>query len=92
MPRRRNTEVVDQSIEIDEEQFLKMFKERVVSLHLKNKFFEFATKAGEQFNCPICLNDIQQPEAYCLLRCGHHTCFSCEYYTKEPKTCPVCRE
>lgn len=90
MPRgRRNQE---QAIELDANELHDMFRERVVGIHLKNKFFEYACKADEQFNCPVCLNDIKQPEAFCLMVCGHHTCFSCYHYMNEPKRCPVCRD
>ena len=90
MPRgRRNQE---QSIELSEEDIHEMFRERVVGLHLKNKYYEYATKSGEQFNCPCCLNDLKQAEAFLLLVCGHHTCCSCWIYMTEPKKCPICRD
>ena len=79
-----------QSLELSEHEFKEIFKERIVSLHLKNKFFEFATKSGEVFNCPCCLNDLKQPEAFCLLICGHFLCWSCNHYSPE-RRCPVCR-
>ena len=79
-----------QSVELTEHDIKEMFKDRIVSLHLKNKFFEFATKSGELFNCPICFADLKQPEAFMLLVCGHHTCGSCYHYSPE-RRCPVCR-
>ena len=89
MPRRRAQQ--EQAIELDADELHDMFRERVVGLHLKNRFYEFATKADEMFNCPCCLNDIKQAEAFCLLTCGHHTCASCWLYLNEPKKCAVCR-
>lgn len=89
MPRRRTNQ--EHTVELDAEQLNDMFRERIVGMHLKNKYFDYATKSGEQFNCPICLNDIKQCEAFCLLVCGHHTCCSCWLYMKEVKLCPVCR-
>ena len=92
MPRRGRSVNEEPVLELDGRELESMFKERVVGLHLKNKFFEYATKSGEQFNCPCCLNDIKQPEAFCLLTCGHHTCCSCWLYMNEVKRCPVCRD
>ena len=89
MPRGRRPQ--NEQIELDAEQLQDMFRERVVGLHLKNRFYEYATKAEELFNCPICLSDIKQTEAFCLLVCGHHTCMSCWHYTPEPKKCSICR-
>ena len=91
MPRRGRNANEEPIIELDSRQLEDMFRERVCGLHLKNRFFEYATKSGEQFNCPVCLNDIKQPEAFCLLVCGHAPCCSCWLYMNEPKTCPVCR-
>lgn len=93
MPRGRPRNQQNQNeLEMTAEDIHDIFRERVVGLHLKNKFYEFATKAEEQYNCPCCLNDIKQAEAFCLLVCGHHTCTSCWIYMSEPKRCPVCRE
>lgn len=89
MPRTRSR---NQLIELSGDDIHDMFRERVCGLHLKNKYYEYATKTGEAFNCPICLNDIKQTEAFCLLICGHHLCFSCQYYMNEPKKCMLCRD
>lgn len=89
MPRRtRGTPQQDNYIEVEDLE--ELFRERVVSLHLKNKYYEYANKSGETFNCPVCLNDLKQPEAFCLLACSHHVCFSCYYYM-DKKICPICR-
>jgi len=90
MPRPRRQQEHEE-IEMSPREIAELFREKVVSQHLKNKFFEYAQKCGEQFNCPVCLNDLKQPEAFCLLVCSHHLCFSCYHYLPEPKNCPLCR-
>lgn len=84
MPRRRNQQT--QEINIEE-----IFLPRIVSIHLKKRFYDLCEKADEELSCPICLDKIKCSHSCELLYCGHALHIDC-YRECEKDECPICKQ
>ena len=52
---------------------------------------KFVDPLGDEFDCPICLEILQEP--YLTACCGNHFCEACvERVKKGANTCPLCQE
>ena len=85
MPRNRRAEEV-YDVVFESENITK-----VCSQYLKNNYFEMAKLTRTKLECPVCMEEITQKGAFCLLCCGHHLCSSCWWYLPDPRRCPTCR-
>ena len=82
MPRRSQRNVILVEPEMD----------CVCSRFLTSSYFELLKDANKTpSECPICLEEINCPHCFMLLKCGHHVHVGC-FYRQVDKVCPLCRE
>ena len=85
MPRRNNN---GRLIVLDEHSLELQEPIRPVKDFLKNTFYDMLKEKNEKIECPICYEEIDCRNCFCLLNCGHylhlHEVLRCN-------TCPVCR-
>ena len=87
MPRRNRTTpviVIDEFVSPDEP------KEeiRVVKPYLRDNVWNMMKQTNQKIECPVCLDEIDCKNCFCLLTCGHHLHL---HELLRCKSCPVCR-
>jgi len=88
MPRGRRQQ--QQEEEVNEIIFVHV-KPLAVQKHLNDLVWELSQKSQHRFECPICLEEINDKHSFCMTCCGHAIHWDCRAYSQKPDICCVCK-